>query len=138
MEPISHRPLVPKYKQLASTIQARLNCIQSHNQEWQDNHEATIKNIINSLPHGSGIDSKTEINLDKSMSDKIIIRSSYHCMDSDGYYTHWIDFTVTIEPSLQFDFNLDIIGKFGKDQDIKNYLYDTFYWDLKYNYVERD
>jgi len=139
MEPTYYRPLVPKYKQLASSIQARLNCIDSGNTEWRDSHEATIKNIINSLPHGSGIDGKTEIDLDVSTADRIVIHSSFHVMDSDGYYTHWIDFTVIIKPSLQFDFELNITGKFGRDQqDLKDYIADTFYYGLKNNYVERD
>ena len=65
MEPTRYYPPVPKYKRLAGTIQARLNCIQNNNREWEENHEETINNIIKSLPHGSGIDGVTKIDLDK-------------------------------------------------------------------------
>ena len=135
MEPTRYYPPVPKYKRLAGTIQARLNCIQNNNREWEENHEETINNIIKSLPHGSGIDGVTKIDLDKSTPDKIIIYSEYHCMNENGYYDGWVDFTITIKPSLQFGIDLNITGNFGsKNQDLKDHLYETFDSDLRKPY----
>ena len=45
-------------------------------------------------------------------------------MDENGYYDGWIDFRLTVTPSLAHDFNTLITGNFGKYQDIKDYLYD--------------
>jgi len=47
-------------------------------------------------------------------------------MNEDGCYDGWIDFTVKVQPSLEFDFDLKITGKFGKHQDLKDHLYDLF------------
>lgn len=134
MEPTRYYPPVAKYKKLAGTIQARLNCIESNNIEWQDKHEETIENIIKSLPHGSGIDGVTKIDLEKSTAEKIVIYSEYHCMNEDGYYDGWVDFIITIKPSLQFGINLNITGNFGKNQELKDYLYETFDSDLREPY----
>jgi hypothetical protein len=134
MDILRYSPPVPKYKRLAGTIQARLNCIQYNNTEWKDIHEETIKNIIKSLPHGSGIDGTTKIDLEKSTSEKIVIYSEFHNMNEVGYYDGWINFTLTIKPSLQFDTDLNITGNFGRNQDLKDYLYEVFDSDLREPY----
>ena len=120
-----------KYKALASMIQARKNCLESNNQKWFEKHGKNIQKIIGSLPHGSGIDGETGIDLTRSTSEKIIIFSSFHCMNGEGYYDGWSDFTIKIIPSLQFDFELKITGNFGKYSDIKEYLYNIFDADLR-------
>lgn len=115
------------YKKIASLVVAIENCRQSNNEEWLEKHSDHLTDIVkNNLPSGSGIDSGCSIDLDNSSGDKIIIVSSYHVMSDLGCYDGWIDFTVTVRPSLQFDYTLMIQGKFGKNQDIKDYLYDVF------------
>ena len=114
------------YQELAKAIDARLNCIKSGNEEWFDRWDDDINKMIDSLPHGSGIDGKTEIDLDKSTGEKIIITSEFHCMNDGGYYDGWINFKLVLTGSLRFGFNLAITGNFGKYQDIKDYLHETF------------
>jgi hypothetical protein len=116
-----------KYQELAGRFTAYKNCLKSNNKEWEEKHYSKIEEIINSLPHGSGIDGKTEFDFDNSKSDKLIINSSYHAMDENGFYDRWIDFSLIITPSLQFGFNLTITGKFGRNQEIKEYLLDIFH-----------
>lgn len=108
------------YRELANRIQARLNCINKGDQEWVRQHEECIKSLKDLLPSGSAID------LRNSNGEKIIIDSSFHAMDDGGYYGRWIDFSVTITPSLIHGISLKISGRFGKYQDIREYLFDVF------------
>jgi hypothetical protein len=48
-------------------------------------------------------------------------------MDENGFYEEWIDYLVIITPSLAFDLNITIRGKFGKRQDIKEYLKEIYH-----------
>ena len=118
-----------KYIELAKAIAAKANCIKSGNVRWFDRWDDTINSIINSLPHGSGIDSDITL-MDVSTGEKIVIESSYHCMNEGGYYDGWINFRLTITGSLMFGFNLNITGNFGKYQDVKDYLHEIFSYDL--------
>ena len=115
------------YQKLAGTIQARANCEKSGNSEWEHNHDCTIQEIMRDMPSGSGIDSGNT--LGKSNSERIVIESSFHNM-TDGYYDGWIDYTITITPSLQHGFLMAIKGNFGKHQGLKDYLMDTYYTTL--------
>lgn len=106
-----------------------------------------IYEIINQyLPSGSGIDdgiklfvTEEEYEFFKSSSSiaddgKVILTSSFHVLDENGYYDEWIKFIVEIIPSLAHNFRLNIKGRFSnraynvkKDaSDIKEYLYDLF------------
>ena len=125
----------PVYQELISKIVAMQNCNKSENFDWYDRHELAIEEIENNnLPSGSGIDSGTRVNLDKTTANKLVIDSSYHCMNQDGYYDGWIDFTVTVTPSLLSDIDIDIKGNFSqrhnKYADVKDYLYDVFNMSL--------
>jgi hypothetical protein len=131
-EKIMNRPL---YKILASTIDAFHRCEKTGNTEWRENHYRTIQRIQdNYLPSGSGIDSGCQIDVEKSTGEKLVIKSSYHTMNENGYYGRWIDFTVTVKASLQFGLDMQIKGAFGHDQDLKDYLHDVFITDLEKTY----
>lgn len=118
------------YRELANRIQARLNCINKGEDEnavyWAGQHEKCIESLKDLLPSGSGIDSGISIDLINSTGEKIIIDSSFHAMNDGGYYDRWIDFSVTITPSLIHGISLKISGRFGKYQDIREYLFDIF------------
>ena len=124
------------YRELASRIQARLNCINFKDDQenavyWTERHEKCIESLKDLLPSGSGIDSGISIDLSNSTGEKIIIDSSFHAMNDCGYYDRWIDFSVTITPSLIHGISLKISGRFGKYQDIREYLFDIFDDSLK-------
>lgn len=121
------------YQKIASTVEALKYCYTeddtSKYRQAIDNHETTIEYIEkNVLPHGSGIDGETEIDVDKSKPNKLYLHSSYHAME-DGYYTRWIDYIVRIAPAWN-DIDLLITGNFGRDQDIKESLYDLYHMAL--------
>jgi len=122
------------YKVIAGRVIAIENCIRSGNTEWKEKHEETLDKVIGFLPSGSGLDAYTKVDFEMPKIDKIVLDSSFHVMDENGYYDGWIDFKVVIRPSMLNDFNIDIIGKFTnrkncikKDcSDIKEYLQDIF------------
>lgn len=116
-------------QRLAGLIAARLNCIKNKNDNWQDAHEYSIEEIIKEhLPQGSGIDGETAIDYGKSKPDRIVINSSYHVMNENGLYAGWIDYKVIITPSLQFGFELNIVGNFSakKQLGLRDYLYQAY------------
>ncbi len=120
------------YRRLAGLLNARDNCILSNNTEWVEKHEESLNNTVREyLPHGSGIDSGCQIDLDKSNDNRLVICSEYHAMNENGYYDGWYGFHVTVKPSLQFGFNLKITGNMGKYNDVKDYLYDVFDFALR-------
>ena len=115
------------YKELANRIIAVENCKKSNNETWEDKHSEVIEYIENNvLPSGSGINSGTTIDLEKSNRDKLVLIAEYDYMNESGFYMYTIPFVVTVKPSLLFDFELTIKGNFGKQQDIKEYLYDVY------------
>jgi len=127
---------IPLYKAIAIAISARENCIKSGNTEWQDKHEESLWRYQALLPKGSGFDMGTAIDWEKSNRQKIVLNGHYHKMDENGFYDRWIDFRVVVTPSLQFDFDLKFVGNFGKDQDLKEYLYCEFEFYLN-EFVKR-
>ena len=50
-------------------------------------------NLVNSI-HGSGIDCEWYVSENKKY---ILLTNSYHCMDENGYYEGYCDFTVKID-----------------------------------------
>jgi hypothetical protein len=123
------------YQEFAGTIKALNNCEQSNNLEWYNKHSEKLDNMVdNHLPHGSGIDAKNEIDFDNCNNNKLVFKSSFHVMNDNGSYDGWIDFKIIVKPDLQFGFTLDVIGKFGKHQDLKDYLSETFHQALNNEY----
>lgn len=118
------------YSELASRVQARLNCLNvktatEQSNEWLDKHEETIERLVKQhMPSGSGFDSGTKIDFSASHADKLIFTTSFHHMDEHGYYDGWTDHTVTVTPSLQFKYHLRISGR-NRD-DIKEIIHEAF------------
>lgn len=113
------------YAHIAVRLSAIENCEKSGNTEWLDKHTDAIEQLVNNLmPHGSGFDHGTTLNFDKSTPDKLVFDTAFHHMDESGMYSGWTDHTVTVTPSLQFDFNLKIGGR--DRNGIKEYIYQQF------------
>ncbi len=114
------------YKELANLIDARSTCDAHGNAEWFDKHTETIAQLVKThLPHGSGFDSGTTLDLLESHANKLVFQTSFHHMDSEsGMYDGWTEHTVTVTPSLGRGFNLRISG--SNRNDIKDYIHDIF------------
>ena len=97
-----------------------------------------LDELSNLLPSGSGIDSGCTIDEEKSTKNKIVIHSSFHHMDENGFYCGWSEFTVTAIPDFMNYFNLKIVGNnaiYPAFSDIKDYLYELFRESLNENIV---
>ena len=75
------------------------------------------------MPYGSGFDTDFEIEENKKC---YIIRSAYHCMDSNGFYCGWIDFTIHFWKDIPCnkgkDFTFCINGRYSHYLADKHYL----------------
>lgn len=112
----------PLYKQLATCANVLNN---PHNNNVTDRWREYLYNLEKLLPYGSGFDSGCELELEKSTPDKLVIKTSYHHLDDNGFYSGWTDHKVIVTPSLRFGFELRVTGK-NKNQ-IKDYIVEEFY-----------
>lgn len=76
------------------------------------------------MPSGSGFDMGTEIDIDRSNGRKMVFKTGFHHMDSNGSYDGWTYHNVIV--TAEFD-GLDIQVT-GRDRNnIKEYVGETFY-----------
>lgn len=121
------------YQKVASLVVARLNCISANNDVWLDKHETEILRICKEfLPSGSGIDTGTKIDFDRSNHAKLVFTFGYHHMNDGGMYDGWTEHVLTVRPDWRGP-DLTISGR--NRNDIKDYLYDVFSCDLCREYV---
>lgn len=89
-----------------------------------------INKIIDLIPHGSGIDSETIFDFEKSNSQKLILKSAYHNLNENGYYDSRTYFKIVLSPSF-IDFDLEIVSNFPKKySSTKEYLQEIFYYSF--------
>lgn len=119
------------YSELSNMIEARRNCAQSTDKsEWFERHTDMIESLVKQhLPHGSGFDSGTKIDMDASRADKLVFTTAFHHMDENGYYDGWTEHTVTVTPALSNNFHLRISGR--NRNDIKEMMYQDFDYALR-------
>ena len=123
-----------KYSKIAEIIDAYKRCIEQVNREWIDKHDDTITEFENNcLPHGSGFDSGCKINRELTNINKLVIDTSYHCMNEMGSYDGWMDFQVIITPAFSgIDIRFSGQTKNKREYDkywlsSVDYFYDCFY-----------
>lgn len=125
------------YEVLARYVEAAKRCAESGNKEWEERHLQTVAKLCyDYLPHGGGFDASTEVDISRSDRDKLVLVSSFHVMDEYGYYTRWYDFEVVVKPSLVNEIDITVKGKFGRRQDLKDYITDVFLWALTRDVVD--
>ena len=116
------------YQKLSQVLAAYHNSIAANNTEWIANHSETIDRLCQTLmPSGSGFDAGTTLDVNRSSAEKLIFDSAYHHLDANGYYDGWSDLTITVKPSLQFEFNIKIAGLRRKNRHDMDDMMDTFY-----------
>lgn len=108
----------PLYQVLASKV--AWNPTTLHKQRREDE----ITQIIDALPSGSGWDDGTEIDLDRSSGNKIVLYGSYHHMNDNGCYVGSTSHEIIVTPDLANGFTLRITGL--NRREIKGYLYEMF------------
>ena len=71
-------------------IDAYKRCIVSKSDQygdWADKHQQSIDELMKLLPHGSGIDGDTTLEIDQCSPKQIVLASSFHVMDDNGMYS---------------------------------------------------
>ena len=88
-----------------------------------------IDRLIDTAPHGSGLDGGTLIN-EGSNSKRIEIKTEYHYMDSNGFYGTWLNLTISIIPVLT-PAGYEVSIKCAEDIDLLN----TICQEEAHNYI---
>ncbi len=113
------------YQAIAIALQAMRNCHDSGNTEWHEIWMARLKEFEHNMPHGSGFDNGTKLDLDASNGEKLVFETEFHHMGDHGMYVRWTAHTVTVTPSLLHGV---VIKVGGRDyREIKDYIGETFH-----------
>lgn len=112
------------FQKIFSRSVAIENCQISGNTDWEAKHTAELDSVIKTLPSGGGFDNGCEL---VSVSNReIVIRTSFHHMDSDGFYDGRTNHTIRVKPSFDImGFEITVTGQ--NKNDIKDYILDVFY-----------
>lgn len=118
----------PLYRELASLVVARLNCLKSNNTAWRDRHEDRAgKYVLAHMPAGGGFDNGTQLDFDCSHGGRLLFTTAFHHMDEGGGYDGWTEHNVTVTPSFD-GFDLTVSGR--NRNDIKDYIGESFHHAL--------
>ena len=114
----------PLYQHLAAMVDAIANCERSGNIEWRERHLARLATAVEDfLPSGSGFDSGTTIDRDRSTGERLVFSTAFHHMDN-GFYVGWSHHDVVVTPSLIHGFTCRVTGR--NRRDIKEYIGESF------------
>jgi hypothetical protein len=111
---------------MAGKADAYLHCKaepDGHN-GWAERHYHALKEAVDCLPSGSGIDSAVLLDWERCDGERITVDISYHHMNENGFYDGWTDHSITVRASLIHGLNIKISGR--DRNDIKDYLADLF------------
>lgn len=116
---------------------------------WMDNmQELADKHILANLPHGYGIDGTWLSHIEyKKVSrfsyrmNKLVCKNSNHCLNENGYYDGWIDFSIIIpiDGKCLVTDNMKIVAHNWNYHTRKywprivDYVQQTIYYALPYN-----
>jgi hypothetical protein len=116
----------PLYQVLATTLEAAFNCEKTGNIEWFGKHQLRLNLLMNEyMPSGSGINAGTSLLFSKQKTGELRFGTSFHHMNSDGYYEGWTSHEIIVTPNLAHGINLKITGP--NRNGIKEYLGDVYY-----------
>ena len=111
--------------EIASACDAMRRCDQQENNSfsivWRDFLDHIEKDL---LPSGSGIDSGTTIDRERSGLDRVVFHTSFHHMNEHGYYDGWTFHRVTFETLFGIRWDITVSGR--DRNGIKDYLAEVF------------
>lgn len=97
--------------------------------EGKDRAADRIERIVRDhMPHGSGFDNGTRLDIARSSDEKLFFGTSFHHMNEHGVYSGWTQHHVVVKPSLAYGFTLRIDGP--NRNDIKDYISECFHHSL--------
>ena len=92
----------------------------------------TEKKLNEILPHGSGIDCDWVFNEQKNYWK---CENAFHCMDENGFYVGYADFSIIIPKKKPLDFRLHFHGArahyLNNRNMLRDYLVVTIDWSLR-------
>jgi hypothetical protein len=99
-----------------------------------DEKESILSMIDQELSHGSGIDCEWILKL--TTPTRVNARNSYHCMNEDGYYDGYVDFTVLFDLANKDYFKITFASDYQSRKRVnqymlREYLEDTIAYDLE-------
>lgn len=121
----------PLYRLIARAGDAARYCEEHGNTEWKQAWEELLAKFEELLPSGSGFDAGTKI--EHAGASKIVLRTSFHHMNENGYYDGWTEHVITVIPDLVNGFDLRISGR--NRNGIKEYIADVFFDVLKQEFI---
>jgi hypothetical protein len=80
------------------------------------------------MPHGSGFDNGTSLDVDASSDTKIVFTTAFHHMNEGGFYDGWTQHSIIVTPNLAIEFNLKVTGR--NRNGIKDYIAECFQFQL--------
>lgn len=103
--------------------------------DWTAKHRERLRAMERELPHGSGFDAGTRIDLERSGMERVVLVTSYHHMNAHGCYDGWTDHEVIVTPSFH-GILLRITGRERyRGGDWKDYAHEVFHHVLTQPYV---
>lgn len=119
----------PLYAVLAALVGAYRRCVDTQNVAWMDNHRLRIQTLVREhMPSGSGTDSGTRLDLEKSKENRLHFCTAFHHMSDSGMYDGWTHHDVIVTPHLAYGIDVKITGP--NRNDIKNLIHEVFWHDL--------
>jgi hypothetical protein len=110
---------------LAGSISARSNSYVAGNKDWFEKHSDRAKQLIKDfLPSGGGFDSGCTVDFEASSPETIVIHTSFHHMNDNGFYDGWTEHKITIRPSFISEIDIKVSGI--NRNEIKDYIAETF------------
>ena len=108
---------------IATAIDARKRCLENGN-DYAAKWDSTLDQCDDLLPSGSGLDSGSKIDRDRSTGDRVLINTSYHHMTEHGFYDGWTEHVISARPSFVLGIDLKISGR--DRNDIKEMIAQSF------------
>lgn len=113
-------------KELIERFAAEFSRYESVNVEHSKDGKAAIEFLCKEfMPSGSGFDSGTTFDFDKSRYNRFVFVTGFHHMNDAGFYDGWTQHSVIVEPDWN---SFHVTRVTGRDKrGIKDYIGDTFH-----------
>lgn len=110
---------------IASLATAIRNCERAGNKEWESRHREKLESLVREyMPSGSGFDSGTTIDLDRTGGERITFNTAFHHMNDAGMYNGWTQHVVTVRPHFIGGLQVKVSGP--DRNGIKDYIAESF------------
>lgn len=120
----------PLYQIIAHLLKASENCNKDGNREWAGRHHAKITELVREhMPSGSGVADGCRLALLESTPERLVFKTEFNHMDTNGYYTGCTYHVITVKPSLVHGIIITVSGR--NTNDIKAYISELLYAVLK-------